>query len=1337
MVLVESRSRTTTRCTDAQRDAYNITPLTFCPPLLPFFHLYSCVVVMTHHFLQRVTNVEQKYPADETKDMLLESELMPGGIIVYYADGNEEILHVNRYILDLFECKTFDEFMEHTGGTFKGFVHASDVNAAEDSIWSQVEARDRLDHIYYQIRTKTGRLVSVDDYGRLVPREGKRPLFYVFVVEMDRGSAIDWLTGLPGMERFKYLAGMELTAGISRKRKHALVTFDLMGMKLYNSRHGREGGDQLLQVFANILRDQFGSEACCRYSGDSFSVLCDVEGVEKRVREVFAKLAASDVPAAPPVMAGACIANAQDDISSLIDRAKYACDSDNMTWKSHLSWFTDEMLSAANMRIHVLDNMDRALAEGWVRPYYQGVVRAATGRVYSEEALARWVDPTLGLLSPAQFVPVLEEAGMLRKLDMHMVDCVLADLSARLSAGEQVVPISVNLSLRDLHDTDMASEIARKANEAGVPHDLLHVEFTESTASGDPDLLKSQIKTFHANGFEVWMDDFGSEYSSLNALKDFNFDLIKLDMGFLRGEYRGKSSVIVDGVICAAKRLGLRVLAEGVETEDRANGLAQMGCDMLQGYYYAKPSPRDELRAARDVDGAIPFEPRDEVDYWNAVGAVNLTDLASSNEVKSVDESSTREVPVGVLEFRNDTCYILRANNSLRSILASRGAIAEDGSMTHTRPARAKMSRLFRTAVERCRASGTWERVTASTRYGSEFQFFVKPVASCKAANAYVVTSASTLLGSALGTYGDVPVAYAVLRLIMNEEGDRAIDAEYLYANDWYRDWGGLGVSDFTGKRLLEIAPETGIPWLPLCYRAAMHGESVHDVLYSPAARHWISFNVAPSPAEGHCVFAFMLADAEQRERQHIIEDRNTSWGIIDIMDTLNDELDYDVAMQGLLESLGNLIHPDRLYIFEKGEHTTSNTFEWCAPGVVPQIDTLQDLDNSEFDTWDEILTHESSVVIKDVEAYKGVDDRMYWQLSRQGIVRMLAVPLYADDKLVGYLGADNYAFGEGVNSQRLLETVASFVGSRIASRNVVDALESAGMHDSLTGLWNRRGIDAEMAARTADEPNAPLVLMLLDVDDFKIINDLYGHDVGDEALRVLAQELRDTFPETAIIGRNGGDEALVALFGSDADSVDELLETLTSKKLSCELHGRRYPLSLSVGYAWHHPGDDLKTTYTRADEALYSVKLGDKSGYRKWTAELEDSPQRALLGFTSRDLAEGMPLAMVAHRFNGEILFANDGLARLLDYERSRELFKDTGRNMRDFIHPEDWERIKTSIPGTATAALPGMEQDISFRVLTRTGAIRDVVYRARFVSTSSRGDVLYAYMVDKHTLE
>ena len=218
---------------------------------------------------------------------LIDTENAPGGIVIYYADGDEEIIHVNKYVIDLFECESAEDFLDLVGGTFRGFVHGEDINAAEDSIWGQVEKHDNLDHINYRIQTKTGKLVGIEDFGRLIEHEGERPVFHVFVIEAEARSAVDWLTGLPSMARFHELAEMGAATIRNRGDKPVAVALDLVGLKSYNTQYGREEGDKLLCVFADVLRKHFGSEACSRFGEDHYYAFAAYEGIEEKIDTLF------------------------------------------------------------------------------------------------------------------------------------------------------------------------------------------------------------------------------------------------------------------------------------------------------------------------------------------------------------------------------------------------------------------------------------------------------------------------------------------------------------------------------------------------------------------------------------------------------------------------------------------------------------------------------------------------------------------------------------------------------------------------------------------------------------------------------------------------------------------------------------------------------------------------------------------------------------------------------------------------------------------------------------------------------------------------------------------
>ena len=406
----------------------------------------------------------------------------------------------------------------------------------------------------------------------------------------------DPVTGLPAMARFHEFAREGAERIKAAGQRPAAIAMNLVGMKDYNAQHGREGGDKLLRAFADVLRMHFGGEACSRFAEDHFYAYAADDHVAELMDAVFENFKSANNGNTLPIRAGVYVCVDGDDIVDVgFDRARTASDLDRKTWQSHVSWFVDGMDDEARLRLHVLDCVDQAIEQRWIRPYYQAVVNAQTGRVCHEEALARWIDPEYGFLSPGQFIPILEEAGLLHKVDMHIIDCVLQDFKTKRNAGVSIVPVSANISLRDLGKVDVAGEISRRVDSAGMHHGMLQIEFTESAVSDDPELFRAEMDALHKAGFEVWMDDFGSGYSSLNSLKDFDFDVIKLDMDFLRGDAGEKTWDVIAGVVDIAHKIGIRSLAEGVEDEHQATRLRELGCDMLQGYFYTKPLPLDEV----------------------------------------------------------------------------------------------------------------------------------------------------------------------------------------------------------------------------------------------------------------------------------------------------------------------------------------------------------------------------------------------------------------------------------------------------------------------------------------------------------------------------------------------------------------------------------------------------------------------------------------------------------------------------------------------------------------------------------------------------------------------
>lgn len=282
---------------------------------------------------------------------------------------------------------------------------------------------------------------------------------------------------------------------------------------------------------------------------------------------------------------------------------------------------------------YVSENIDKALENGWIKVYYQPVIRALTGKLSSVEALTRWIDPVRGMISPGVFIPALEKTKQIQKVDLFVIDHVAHMLRENSDKGDFVVPVSFNLSHVDFAETDPYKATEDCVKKYGINRKLLKVEITESTLISDPAKLHSMFGLFHDQGYDIWMDDFGSGYSTLNVLKDYSFDEIKIDMMFLRGlNDRGKN--IVASIVRMAKSLGIHTLTEGAETREQVDFLKKIGCEKIQGYFYGAPMPYDTLVQHCADFGLVP-ESADEAYVYDAAGSV---DFLSDQPVALVEE---------------------------------------------------------------------------------------------------------------------------------------------------------------------------------------------------------------------------------------------------------------------------------------------------------------------------------------------------------------------------------------------------------------------------------------------------------------------------------------------------------------------------------------------------------------------------------------------------------------------------------------------------------------------------------------------------------------------------
>lgn len=492
------------------------------------------------------------------------------------------------------------------------------------------------------------------------------------IEDLNHQVLTDDLTGLPNHRHFFELAIKERDRLVACNKKPVMLYFNLVGMKYFNRQYGFAEGDKLICAVARILAEHFGEQKMSRFAQDHFAAVSDEDNLEERLRALFKDIQRANDGKTLPVSVGIYQHSLGDvNVSNACDRAKFACDSRGDSFFSGYSYFTKAMQHQTEVTRYVINHLSEAIENNWIAVCYQPIIRAVNGRVCDEEALSRWNDPEMGLLPPNYFIPALEGAGLIYRLDIYVLEQVLAKMQLQNEAGLTVVPHSINLSRSDFDSCDIVDEVCSRVDAADIPRNMISIEITESMVGSDFEFMKAQIERFQSLGFPIWIDDFGSGYSSLDFLQSFNFDLLKFDMSFLRKLDEGPNGkIILTELMRMATTLGVETICEGVETSEQVRFLREIGCSRLQGYYYSKAIAFSEILARYEEGRQIGYENPAESDYYEAVGKVNLHDLTSIAQ-KNDDtlQNAFNTVPMAVLELSNDSIQLVRTNQTFRDFL--------------------------------------------------------------------------------------------------------------------------------------------------------------------------------------------------------------------------------------------------------------------------------------------------------------------------------------------------------------------------------------------------------------------------------------------------------------------------------------------------------------------------------------------------------------------------------------------------------------------------------------------------------------------------------------------
>ena len=419
--------------------------------------------------------------------------------------------------------------------------------------------------------------------------------------EMKNQMGIDSLTGLYN-QRGLFKAATKMVAADTGK-KYLMILGDINGLGGINDLYGNNGGDLVITYVAKVLAEFCDKRGVCgRMGAGTFGCLFEDTGQNLEKFKEDTQLSVSHLGLDYPLAMKFGIyrlGNMNTTIARATLYATFAYRTCKDKSRNTYIFYTDEMSKSMSLEAEITQKMKSAMKNGEFVLYFQPKHDHMTGAMIGAEVLSRWNREDGSVVNPGVFVPVFEKNGFITEFDRYVWKRSFETVCTWQIKGLKAVPVSVNISRISLMDEGIVPFIESLKNEYPDAVKYIQFEITESAYVGDTHEIFDRVRHIQEMGFDINMDDFGSGYSSLNLLKDAPIDIVKLDMGFLRGEEdnrnRVRGNIIISSVINMTKELGLDIIAEGVETKEQADLLTSMGCHTIQGYFYAKPMPETEF----------------------------------------------------------------------------------------------------------------------------------------------------------------------------------------------------------------------------------------------------------------------------------------------------------------------------------------------------------------------------------------------------------------------------------------------------------------------------------------------------------------------------------------------------------------------------------------------------------------------------------------------------------------------------------------------------------------------------------------------------------------------
>ncbi|MEG0292015.1 MAG: EAL domain-containing protein [Anaerovoracaceae bacterium] len=943
-----------------------------------------------------------------------------------------------------------------------------------------------------------------------------------------------------------------------------VVCFDIENFKLINERYGEKEGDRVLLVMARafdkLMTKQDGYAG--RFGGDVFMGVCKTtkhldpfmvaRNFEKFLNRTLKGMNIS-------VKCGLYhIEDRNLSVRLMYDNAKYAVETVKGKYGKIIAVFDKAMESQRRDEMELNAEMIEALSKHQFRVYCQPKFELETKKLIGAEALVRWEHPQKGLISPNRFIPIFEKNGFIMELDKYVWEMTCSAISKWMKLGHEAFPISVNLSRVDLNNSNLVEILVGIVEKYQVPPKYLHIEITESAYTENEANTLKIISNLRAAGFIIEMDDFGSGYSSLTLLKDACVDIIKLDKGFISGLREDDDNFVLKHIISLCKDLELPIIAEGIETKEELEILADLGCMFGQGYYYSKPLAPPEF--AEFIKNA-------KIRNFNHEECPK--GLPVRRNIRSIDGTLAAQLsetmPCGIVRFTLGG-KIMFCNTIFARCLEFENTL--------------DLNKTYETLGELV-TDKTYDAIRETIDRNSVNNLF-EPHVKCqfKAKDGSIKESFVSI--SKVEENGSYSMQFVVTEFTLyktNYDGNEKLKAVLKNIPG-----GIIKYKDGNGK-VFEYASDTIFEMFGYDRQEILEKYNNNfEIIIHPKDKSKLSRELREQFEDGdvaHCEHRIITKDHKIKwvysVTKEVIDAYGEKWFYVILIDTTTyKRLEKRARLDQ--KRLENILPYTNDIVFEidfiKQEILATDNFKET---FGYDLEVTFDGENRESTRY---ITEETRLKLKEL-IFESIDRKGFGEMELQ------IANINGDKKWYKI----NLAVTKNINNE--LQKMVGIIVDINSEKLLLQQMRIEATRDSLTRVLNRKNFEIKVKDRLeiGFEKNA---FVIVDIDNFKGVNDSMGHQFGDNKLKHLSEIITSMLRNDDVIGRLGGDEFAFFITGiGSTNFMKERMEILI-KRVKDEAG-----ITISAGVA---VSKDKNTTFERlyalADEAMYEMKKQNKNGF-------------------------------------------------------------------------------------------------------------------------------------------